>query len=130
MSSVRQSVLRLVVNASQTLSVDTLVAVRDVQEVVVLVMFLQTNRQEYVKRHERPVHSEVAASNLIQRSHGGTRRRNHVVDEEEEGVLGAQLNALSDEKVELANRQVGWNQVLLLVQISNPCLRCLLDDDL
>lgn len=37
--------LRLVVNASQTLAVDTLVAVRDVQEEVFFVMFLKKSKQ-------------------------------------------------------------------------------------
>ena len=43
---------------------------------------------------------------LVQRSHCGAGRRNHVVDEEEERILGAQVDPLPDEEVELSDRQV------------------------
>jgi len=52
---------------------------------------------------------------LVQRSHGGRGRGNHVVDEEEEGIFGAETDPLSDEEVELANGEIRGNQVLFLV---------------
>jgi hypothetical protein len=56
---------------------------------------------------------------LVQRSHGSTGRRNDIVDKEEERVLRAQVNPLSNQEVELANSQIRGNQVLLLVKVSD-----------
>ena len=67
---------------------------------------------------------------LVQGSHGRRGWRNQVVDEEEEGIFGLQVDPLSNQKVKLANSQVRGNQVLLLVKVSDPGLRCLLNDDL
>ena len=39
---------------------------------------------------------------LIERTHGCARGRNNIVDEEEEGVLGTQMNSLADQEVELS----------------------------
>ena len=44
----------------------------------------------------------------------------HVVDEEEEGVFRPQGDPLPDEEVELTHCQVGGDQVLLLVQVTDP----------
>lgn len=88
------------------LSINIFVGVGNVQEIVFFVMF------------------------LIQRAHSGRCRGNHIVDEKEEGVLGPQVDAFADQKVELAYSQIGGYQVLLLVQITNACLGGLLYDDL
>ena len=67
---------------------------------------------------------------LIESAHRGAGRRNDVVDEEEEGVFRPQVDALADEEVELAHRQVGRHQVLLLVKVTDASLRRLLHDHL
>ena len=56
--------------------------------------------------------------------------RDLIVDEEEQGVLGSQLNALADEKIELAHGEVAWHQILLLVKVSDSRCGRLLHDDL
>ena len=71
--------------AASLLSVDALVRVGDVEEEVFLVVL------------------------LVEAAHGGRGGRDHVVDEEEEGVFGAEGDALADQEVELAHRQVGGN---------------------
>jgi hypothetical protein len=43
--------------------------------------------------------------------------RKHVVDEDENRLFRTQLDALSDHVHELANRQIRWHQVLLLVNV-------------
>jgi hypothetical protein len=62
----------------------------------------------------------MALADLVERAHGGRGRRDHVVDEEEKCVLGPQAYPLSDEEVELADSQVGGDQVLLLIQVTDP----------
>merc|ERR550519_48211 len=56
---------------------------------------------------------------LIQRPHGGRGGGNDVVDKEEQSVLGSETDPLPDEEVELANSEIGGDQVLFLVQIAN-----------
>ena len=53
------------------------------------------------QRAQRPL-----AAYLVQGADGGGRVRDLIVDEEEQGVLGSQLDALADEKVELADGEV------------------------
>ena len=65
---------------------------------------------------------------MVECSHGGRGGRECVVDEEEEGVLRPQADPLPDEEVELADRQVRGDKVLLLVQVAQPRLRGLLHD--
>jgi len=86
-------------------SVDRLIRVGDVEEVVFFVVL------------------------LVERPHGGRGGRDHVVDEKEEGVLGPQRHTLADQEVELANRQVRRHQILLLVELGDPGLGRPLDDD-
>jgi len=86
-------------------SVDGLVGVGDVEEVVFFVVL------------------------LVERPHGGRGGRDHVVDEKEEGVLGPQRHTLADQEVELAHRQVRRHQILLLVELGDPGLGRPLDDD-
>ena len=57
---------------------------------------------------------------LVKRPHGGGGGGDHVVDEEEEGVFRPQGDPLPDEEVELTHCQVGGDQVLLLVQVTDP----------
>jgi len=85
-------------------SIDGLIAVGDVEEEVLLVMV------------------------LIEGSHRRTGRRDHVIHEEEERVFGTQMDALSDQEIELSDSQVRWHQILLLIQVSDARLRGLLDD--
>ena len=86
-------------------SVDRLVRVGDVEEEVFFVVL------------------------LVEGAHGGGGRWDHVVDEEEEGVLRPKADPLPDEEVELAHRQVGRHQILLLVELGDPGLGSALDDD-
>jgi len=65
---------------------------------------------------------------LIKRSHCGRGRRNHIVDEKEESVLRPEADSLPDEEVELPHGQVGGDQVLLFVQVTNSGLGRLLND--
>ncbi|GMR40247.1 hypothetical protein PMAYCL1PPCAC_10442, partial [Pristionchus mayeri] len=74
-------------------TVDTLLGVGHVEEEIFLVMI------------------------LVELSHRGHRLRNDVVDEEEEGVLGTEIDSLSDEEVELSNCGVSRDEILLLVEI-------------
>lgn len=63
---------------------------------------------------------------LVQRAHRGAGGGNDVVDEEEQSVFRSQMNSLADQKIELADSEVGRNQVLLLVQVTDPGLGRLL----
>lgn len=101
-STITRKLLLLLVLVS---SVDGLVRVGDVEEVVFFVVL------------------------LVERPHGGRGGRDHVVDEKEEGVLGPQRHTLADQEVELAHRQVRRHQILLLVELGDPGLGRPLDDD-
>jgi hypothetical protein len=52
---------------------------------------------------------------LIYRAHESGSRRQDLIDEDEDGLLRRQLDALADHVDELADGQVGGDQVLLLV---------------
>ena len=52
---------------------------------------------------------------LVYRAHECGRRRQNLIDEDEDGLLRRQLNALADYVDELTDCQVCRNQVLLLV---------------
>ena len=52
---------------------------------------------------------------LVYRAHKSGCGRQDLVDEDEDGLLGRQLNALADNVDELADGEIGGNQVLLLV---------------
>lgn len=45
-------------------------------------------------------------SHLVELSHGGAGRRNDIVDEEEESILGSQLNSFPDQEIELAHCKI------------------------
>jgi len=67
---------------------------------------------------------------LINATHEGCGRRKDLVDEDEDGLLGRQLDALADNIDELTDGQVGGDEVLLLVDGGNVGLLNLLADDL
>lgn len=52
---------------------------------------------------------------VVYRAHQGSSRREHFIDEDEDGLLGRKLDAFADDIYELAYGQIGWDQVLLLV---------------
>lgn len=69
--------------------------IRDVQEtILVLVLFVDA-------AHERS---------------GGWQ---DLIDEDEDGLLGGELDALADHVDELAHGEIGWDEVLLLVDRSD-----------
>lgn len=72
--------------------------------------------------------SHAHTAYLIERTHGGGGRRNDVVNEEKKCVLRPKVNSLPYKKVELADGEIGWNQVFLLVQITDARLWRLLHD--
>lgn len=67
---------------------------------------------------------------LVDGGHERGGRRQDLVDEDEDGLLGRELDALADDVDELAHREVGGDQVLLLVDGRNVRLLYLLADDL
>jgi len=66
---------------------------------------------------------------LVKGAHRSGCRGNHIVDEEEERVLGPQVDTLSDQEVKLANSQIGGHKILFLVKITNSGLGGLFNDD-
>ena len=52
---------------------------------------------------------------LVNRAHKRSSRRQDFIDEDEDGLLGGQLDALADYVDELADGEVCGHQILLLV---------------
>ena len=67
---------------------------------------------------------------LIDRAHKRGSWRKHLIDEDEDGLLWAELDALADHVHELADGEIGGNEILLLVDGSDIRLLDLLADDL
>lgn len=67
---------------------------------------------------------------LVDGGHERGGRRQDLVDEDEDGLLGRELDALADHVDELADGEVGGDQVLLLVDGRDVRLLHLLADDL
>lgn len=67
---------------------------------------------------------------LVDGGHQSGGRRQQLVDEDEDGLVGGQLDALADDVDELADGQVGGDQVLLLVDGGDVAFLDLLADDL
>lgn len=67
---------------------------------------------------------------LVYRAHQSSRRRQDLIDKDEDGLLGRQLDALPYNVDELANREIGGDEVLLLVDGRDIALLDLLADDL
>jgi hypothetical protein len=67
---------------------------------------------------------------FVNRGHQGGRWGQDLVDKDEDGLFGGELNALADHVYELAHSQVGRNQVLFLVDCLDIGLVNLLANDL
>ena len=67
---------------------------------------------------------------LIDAAHERGRRWQDLIDEDEDGLLRRELYALADDIDELTDGQVGWDEVLLLVDGGDVGLLDLLADDL
>ena len=67
---------------------------------------------------------------LVDAAHQRGGRRQDLVDEDEDGLLRAELDALADDVDELAHGEVGGDEVLLLVDGCDVGLLDLLADDL
>ena len=67
---------------------------------------------------------------LVDRAHESGGGREHLIDEDEDGLLGRELDALADHVDELAHGEVRGDEVLLLVDGSDVRLLDLLADDL
>lgn len=52
---------------------------------------------------------------LVDAAHEGGRWGKHLVNEDEDGLLGGELDSLADDVDELTNGQIGGDKVLLLV---------------
>lgn len=67
---------------------------------------------------------------LVDAAHEGGRWGKHLVDEDEDGLLGGELDALADDVDELTDGQIGRNKVLLLVDRRDVALLDLFANDL
>ena len=67
---------------------------------------------------------------LVDRAHQRGSRRQDLIDEDEDGLLGRELDALADDVDELAHGQVRGDQVLLLVDGRDVGFLGLFADDL
>lgn len=67
---------------------------------------------------------------LVNAAHEGGSGRQDLIDEDEDGLLGAELDALADNVDELSNGEIGGHQVLLLVDCGDIRLLDLFADDL
>lgn len=67
---------------------------------------------------------------LVDTAHKRGGGREHLVDEDEDGLLGRQLDALADDVDELTDGEVGGDEVLLLVDGCDVGLFDLFADDL
>lgn len=67
---------------------------------------------------------------LVYRAHKSSSGWQDLIDEDEDGLLRRQLDALADHVDELANGEIRWYQVLLLIDGSNVRLLDLLADNL
>lgn len=66
---------------------------------------------------------------LVNRTHERGSGWQNLIDEDEDGLLGRQLDPLADNVDELAYGEVGWDKVLLLVDRSDVALLDLFADD-
>jgi hypothetical protein len=67
---------------------------------------------------------------LVYRAHERGSGREHLIDEDEDGLLGGELDALADHIDELADGEIGGDEVLLLVDCRDVRLFNLLADNL
>ena len=66
---------------------------------------------------------------LVNTAHQRSRRRQHLIHEDEDGLLGRELDALADYVDELSDGEVGGDQVLLLVDRGDVRFLYFLADD-
>lgn len=66
---------------------------------------------------------------LVDTAHERGSRWQDLIDEDEDGLLGGELNALADYVDELTDSKVGGNEVLLLIDRCDIRLLDLLADD-
>lgn len=67
---------------------------------------------------------------VVDAAHESSSWREDLIDEDEDGFLGAELDALADYVDELTDSKIGGYEVLLLVDGGNVRLLNLLADDL
>lgn len=67
---------------------------------------------------------------LVNAAHQGSCWGKNLIDENEDGLLGGELDSLADDVDELANGQVGRDEILLLIDGRNIALLDLLADNL
>lgn len=67
---------------------------------------------------------------LVDGAHLSCCRRQNLINKDEDGLLGTELNALAYDIHKLAHGEIGWHQVLLLVDGCDVRLLDLLTDDL
>ena len=67
---------------------------------------------------------------LVDAAHKRSGWRQHLINEDEDGLFRAQLDALADHVDELAYGEVGGHEVFLLVDSGDVALLNLLADDL
>jgi hypothetical protein len=67
---------------------------------------------------------------LVDAAHKGGCWGKHLVDEDEDGLLGGELDSLADDVDELTDGQIGGDKVLLLVDGRNVALLDLFANDL
>lgn len=67
---------------------------------------------------------------LVDAAHQRSGRRQHLIDEDKDGLLGAELDALADHIDELSDGQVCGDEVLLLVDGGNVGFLDFFADDL
>ena len=67
---------------------------------------------------------------LVDAAHEGGRWGKHLIDEDEDGLLGGELDSLADDVDKLADGQIGRDQILLLVDGGDVALLNLFADDL
>ena len=65
---------------------------------------------------------------LVNATHEGSSRGKDLVNEDEDGLLRAELDALADDVDELADGEIGGHEVLLLVDGRDVALLHLLAD--
>ena len=67
---------------------------------------------------------------LVNAAHKCSSRRQHFINKDENGLLGGQLNALSNHIDELADCKIRWDEVLLLIDSRDVRLLDLLANNL
>lgn len=67
---------------------------------------------------------------IVHRRHQRGGRRQCLVDEDEDGLVGRQLDSLADDVDELAYGQIRWDEIFLLVNSSDITLFDFLADNL